>query len=199
MVNKVKSESSLLKALNDNSFFKRNLVAKDRKILIYDEIDENSIVEAIYYLHRLRSIDLKRGEKRPIEILINSCGGNVQDGLTLISLIESMKDEGWEITTTNMGYAYSMGFILSICGTHRYAYRYSSYLFHDASFAVAGMFEDITDEVNKVNRLRGIIKEIICKYTKLTAEDIEAVCTKRADKTFSAEKAVELGIADKIV
>ena len=184
---------------SDNSMLRRNLAAKERKIIIYDSINEDSIMEAIYYLHRFRSIDLKRGEKRPIEILINSCGGSVSDGLTLISLIESMKDEGWEINTTNMGYAYSMGFYIGICGTHRYTYRYATYLCHDVSYGCEGNFMEMAEKLRETERLRKILRQITLRYTKLSEEDLDNIFEHKTDKTYSPEDAIALEIADKIV
>lgn len=194
-----KLECFTMSSGSDNSMLRRNLAAKERKIIIYDSINEDSIMEAIYYLHRFRSIDLKRGEKRPIEILINSCGGSVSDGLTLISLIESMKDEGWEINTTNMGYAYSMGFYIGICGTHRYTYRYATYLCHDVSYGCEGNFMEMAEKLRETERLRKILRQITLRYTKLSEEDLDNIFEHKTDKTYSPEDAVALKIADKIV
>lgn len=185
--------------ITDSFSFRRNLAIKERKIMIYDGVDENSILEAIYYLYRFRSIDMKFGKKRPIDILINSCGGNVMDGFTLISLIESMKDEGWTINTTNIGYAFSMGFYIGICGSNRYCYRYSTYLCHDISFGCEGNYNEILEKVKESDRLRGILKNITMKYTKLTDEDLNKIFEYKLDKTYSADDAIKLGIADSII
>lgn len=183
----------------DSFSFRRNLAVKERKIMIYNDVDENSMMEALYYLYRFRSIDLKRGTKKPIDILINSCGGKVSDGLSLISLIESMKDEGWTINTINTGYALSMGFLISICGTNRYCYRYSTYMLHDVSMALEGKFMSVQEEMHEINRTRNTIKEIVLKYTNLTENDVEEIWKLKQDKNYSAKEAVELKISDAIV
>lgn len=183
----------------DSFSFRRNLAVKERKIMIYNDVDENSMMEALYYLYRFRSIDLKRGTKKPIDILINSCGGKVSDGLSLISLIESMKDEGWTINTINTGYALSMGFLISICGTNRYCYRYSTYMLHDVSMALEGNFMSVQEEMHEINRTRNTIKEIVLKYTNLTENDVEEIWKLKQDKNYSAKEAVELKISDAIV
>lgn len=183
----------------DSFSFRRNLAVKERKIMIYNDVDENSMMEALYYLYRFRSIDLKRGTKKPIDILINSCGGKVSDGLSLISLIESMKDEGWTINTINTGYALSMGFLISICGTNRYCYRYSTYMLHDVSMSLEGKFMSVQEEMHEINRTRNTIKEIVLKYTNLTEEDVEEIWKLKQDKYYSAKEAVELKISDAIV
>lgn len=183
----------------DSFSFRRNLAVKERKIMIYNDVDESSMMEAAYYLYRFRTIDLKRGVKKPIDILINSCGGKVSDGLSLISLIESMKEEGWTINTINTGYALSMGFLIGICGTNRYCYRYSTYMLHDVSMSLEGKFTSVQEELYEINRTRNMIKEIVLKYTNLTEEDVEEIWKLKQDKNYSAKEAVELGISDAVI
>lgn len=185
--------------IKDMAGLRHNLAIKERKILIYDDVDENSILECMYYLYRFRSIDESVGTKRPIDILINTSGGSVMDGLSLISLIESMKDEGWVINTYNIGYCFSMGFLISIVGTNRYTYRYSTYLYHDVSTQMEGKAASIDERMEEVHRLREIGTDIVTKYTNLTKEDIENIYNKKLDKVYTPQQAIALHIADKIV
>lgn len=185
--------------IKDMAGLKHNLATKERKILIYDDVDENSILECMYYLYRFKSIDEQIGEKKPIDIMINTSGGSVMDGLSLISLIESMKDQGWIINTYNIGYCFSMGFLISIVGTNRYAYRYSTYLYHDVSTQMEGKAASIDERMAEVHRLREIGTNIVTKYTSLTRKDIEKIYTNKLDKVYSPEEAVNLHIADKII
>lgn len=178
---------------------KYNLASKERTILLCDEVTQDSILEAMYYLYRFKSLDLKRGKKRPIKILIDTPGGSVYDGLMLISLIESMREDGWTIDTINIGTAYSMGFIISLVGTHRYAYRYSSYLLHDISLEISGSARSIEEKMEETNRLSSIMREIIKKYTDISEEEIEDIFAHKKDKIYSCDEAVKLKICDKII
>ncbi len=185
--------------IKDMAGLKHNLATKERKILIYDDVDENSILECMYYLYRFKSVDEQIGVKKPIDIMINTSGGSVMDGLSLISLIESMKDQGWTINTYNIGYCFSMGFLISIVGTNRYAYRYSTYLYHDVSTQMEGKAASIDERMAEVHRLREIGTNIVTKYTSLTRKDIEKIYANKLDKVYSPEEAVNLHIADKII
>lgn len=185
--------------IKDMAGLKHNLAAKERKILIYDDIDENSILECMYYLYRFKSIDEKTGMKKPIDILINTSGGSVRDGLSLISLIESMKDQGWVINTYNIGYCFSMGFLISIVGTNRYTYRYSTYLYHDISTQIEGKAASLDERMSEIHRLRDIGNKIVTTYTSLSKKDIEKIYLNKLDKIYSPEDAVKLKIADKII
>jgi len=179
---------------------KFSLAVNQRKILLYDEVSEDSVTEVIYYLNKIRDIDNKLNkEKEPIEIQINTNGGFVADGLALVSLIESMKSEGYKIITTNIGKAYSMGFILAICGSERRAYRYSHYMYHDISYGAYGKHNDVVDAIECSEYFRGVIKEIILKYTAMTPEQIDEYNSTRKDRFFTPNEVLELKGVDTIV
>lgn len=192
----------------DNEFYPKyldrermlsQLAFQNRKVMIYDEVTDDSMFRAQFELMRIRENDIKLGTKKPIEIYINSYGGSVYDGLSLISLIESMKDEGYEITTINMGYAISMGFIISLVGTYRKAYRYANYMFHDISTYSHGKLETIKQDVVQTENLRNMTTSIILKYTSLTEDYINHVFETKTDKYFNADEALELNICDEVI
>ena len=178
---------------------KATMALNQRKIFLYDDVDENSIFECIYYLNRLENMDNKIGSKEPIYIMINSNGGNVYDCLSLISLIEKMKNEGYKIVTVNMGRAFSCGFLLSIVGSERVSYAYSDYMFHDISSIEYGKLNTMIEGIKEMKRLRDKLSGIVMKYTNITKDLLDLWYKNKTDKYFSAEEALEYGIADKIV
>lgn len=178
---------------------KATMALSQRKIFLYDGIDEDSIFECIYYLYRIIDIDKRLEEKQPIYIMINSNGGNVYDCLTLISLIEKMKEDGYKIITVNMGRAFSAGFIISIVGSDRLAYRYSDYMVHDISTLSYGKLQSIKEDMEETERLRHKLYSIIIKYTNITQEELEEWHTKKIDKFFNSEEALKLNIVNKIL
>lgn len=175
------------------------LAFQNRKLMVYDDVDDASMFRCIYTLMRIREADKKLGTKEPIEILINSCGGTVYDGLSLISLIENMKDDGYTIITTNMGYAFSMGFLISIVGSVRKSFRYATYLHHDMSSMNYGKLAFMEEEINDMRILRKRIDDIVLKYTKLTQADLDEINNKKLDKRFTAEEALALKICDEVL
>ena len=175
------------------------LAFQNRKLMIYDDVDDASMFRCIYTLMRIRDADKKLGKKEPIEILINSCGGTVYDGLSLISLIENMKDDGYTIITTNMGYAFSMGFMISIVGSVRRSFRYATYLHHDMASMNYGKLAYMEEEVNDMKVLRKRMDDIVLKYTKLTQADLDEINNKKLDKRYTAEEALALKICDEVL
>ena len=175
------------------------MAMKQRKIFFYDTVNESSVMETMYYLNRLMEVDETLGQKKPIEILINSNGGCCEDGLTLISLIESMIENGYHIITTNIGRAYSMGFMLAISGTERRAYKHARYMVHDVSTGTCGKAQQMREDLAETEVIREEIYDLICSHTSIPREDLISWQERKIDKYFSAKEAVDLGIADKIV
>lgn len=178
---------------------KTALAINQRKIFLYDEVNENSVFECIYYLNKLTDMDNRIGVKLPIDIMINTNGGYVYDGLTLISLIEQLIEDGYNIKTTNIGRAFSMGSIIAICGSERNAYRYSRYMIHDISSGTMGTLTQIHETVEELEHLRTTINDIILRKTKITSNMLEDWQNRKFDKFFNAQEALKYGLTDKII
>lgn len=87
----------------------------NRRLFINSEIDENIIDGAVYHILRYNRLDkdIPVNERKPIIIYINSPGGNVTDGYSLIDVMLTSKTP---VYTVNLGIAYSMGFLIYIAG-----------------------------------------------------------------------------------
>lgn len=187
--------------LTGNNSLKKNLAIYQRKILINQEITNESVTEAIYYLYTLMDLDREEGAKepKPIEILLNTPGGSVWDGLVLVSLIEQMKDMGYTINTTAIGNALSMGFIIFIVGSNRCCYRHSQLMLHDVWDMIAGKTKDVEEQVRELKRAQGQLFDIIKKYTNISDEKLDNWTNHKQDVYFYPDEAVEFGIADKVL
>lgn len=169
---------------------------QSRKIYFCDEINEESTFKFVNFIDRFLSMDEKIGCKEPIEIHINSVGGMVYYGLTIISTIERMKSLGYKIITYNIGLCASMAFPISLCGSERRTYEYSRYMYHDISCGFFGKLKQTEDDIIETRNLREEIDNIVIKYSKIKIEDIEDWRDRKLDKFFSSKLALELGIAD---
>ena len=113
--------------LQTNDYFERN-------ILITQEIDEQ-LANRVNHLIRLYNKadmmdDVKEEDRQPIHIYINTCGGDLDAGFSIISTILNSRTP---VYTYNIGKAWSCGFFILISGDVRYGVPYSSYLFHEGS------------------------------------------------------------------
>ena len=162
--------------LSGNNSIKKNLAIYQRKILINQEITNESVTEAIYYLYTLMDLDREEGVEKnpkPIDILLNTPGGSVWDGLILVSLIEQMKDMGYTINTTAIGTAASMGFIIFITGSNRYSYRHAQFMLHDISTMMGGKVKDLEESMEDLRKCQKQVFDIIKKYTHVPDEKLK--------------------------
>lgn len=172
---------------------------KRRKIYLSDEVNRESIFEVLYFLDRIQQIDEKLGTKEPIEIVCESYGGTIYHGLSLISRILELRDLGYHIISTVPSVGMSMGFMIPIVASERRIYRYATLMCHQPSSATWGKLQDQQEDVEETLRLWNILKEIICKYTKITDEQLEDIKTRKYDWYITPHQALELGCVDKII
>lgn len=177
----------------------KNLALKDRMIIIDEHIYDGSVEKAEYFLRILKKIDSLEGDNRPIRIVVKSFGGSVYDGLSLMGLIEEMKDQGYEITTEIFGYAMSMGGLISVIGSKRKMSRYATFMIHQPSSWMRGNLKDIEDETKELNRLWKLSKKIFMENSNITEKWMDDIYEYKKDMFLSAEECLELGLIDEIV
>lgn len=172
---------------------------KQRRIFLSNEIDRDSLFEVSYFLYKLQDIDKRTGKKEPIEIVICSYGGYIYDGSLLVSQIEQMKDDGYEIVTTTSGYGMSMAFIIGLVGSKRQAYRYCRFMCHQPSSGNYGTLQQQENDLEETKFLWNQMKDIIIKNSKITDEQLEECKKLNKDWYLSPTQALELGIIDVIL
>lgn len=174
-------------------------VNKYRTILLYEEVTRSSICKCLYWLDKIVSLDAKTGVKKPITIRIDSYGGHVYHGLSLISRIESLVEDGYEIVGICTGVAMSMGSaILNAC-SKRLMYKYGTIMIHQVNSGVYGKYQDMKEELEETKRLNTLLMEMYMKRTKLKEEDITNIIEKKKDLYLNAETSLKYGIVDGII
>jgi ATP-dependent Clp protease protease subunit len=172
---------------------------KYRKVYLSDEVDRESIFEVLYFLDRIQEIDKKSKSKEPIEIILDSYGGYIYHGLSLISKILELRDLGYYIISTVTGVGMSMGFMIPIVASERRIYRYGTLMCHQPNSGTWGTLQEQQEDIQETIRLWNILKEIICKYTKITDAQLEDIKTRKFDWFMTPQQALELGCVDKII
>ena len=157
------------------------------------------MTKVIYFLEKLKRRDIVRGVKEPITIVVNSPGGLCYQGFMLISHIENMVKEGWEIITLTGGMSASMSFLIGLVGSKRKAYKYSSFLCHQPSCGVWGEAIKIKRESKELDRLWDLSKKVIKKHSKMSTNLLNKIYNQSEDYIISSDKALELGIIDEII
>lgn len=163
----------------------------DRIIYMGEEFTPEScnlIVTQLLYLNNLSN--------DPIDIYINSSGGSVIDGLSIIDTINLIKSP---VNTICTGLAASMGAVLLSCGTkgNRAVLPHSRVMIHQVSSGMWGTFSDLEIELKQTERCKQDIYKILAENLNKPYEEIEKLCDR--NNWFIGQEAVDLGIVDKVL
>lgn len=164
----------------------------DRIIMVTGEITDElaeSVVAQLLYLE-------SESKEKLIKMFINSPGGSVLAGLSIISCMLSLK---CEISTYVSGLAASMGIVIAASGTKgkRYVYPMSRILVHQCSGGAQGNVQDVAINYKEMEKLNDILMEHLGKCCGKKVEQLKKDCER--DAWFSAEEAIEYGLLDKLV
>ena len=134
---------------------------------------------------------------RDISLYINSPGGSVVDGL---SVIDTMNFINSDVSTICMGMAASMGSVLlsNVTKGKRLVLPHSRIMIHQVSSAMKGTVSDMEIEFAETQRCKRDIYNILAKNTGHTFDEIEKLCD-RNNWFIGSEAVDELHIADKLI
>ncbi len=167
---------------------------KDRVILIEGEVHDqmaNLIVAQLLFLES--EIDTK-----DISVYINSPGGSVTAGMAIYDTMQFIKPE---VSTIVMGQACSMGSLLAQAGAKgkRYILPNARHMIHQPSGGARGQATDMLIQVNEILEMKKVLTQIYVDHNSAgkTFEELDADMER--DNFMSAAKAVEYGLADKVM
>lgn len=167
----------------------------DNVILIQDEIQAGLTFDVVSKVRLLKKIN---GELDTINVLLNSPGGDVIETLALIDYIKSQKDQGIKFNIIVRGAAMSAAALLLTCGTGiRAASKHSKIMVHQLSTVVVGKLSDVKSNAKFSEELENDCNQLMADNTNKDKEYWEGISS--SDYFMSAEKALDLGIIDKII
>jgi ATP-dependent Clp protease protease subunit len=136
-------------------------------------------------------------DNRDINLYINSPGGSVVDGLSVIDTMNFIKSD---VSTTCMGMAASMGSVLLSNGTKgkRFVLPHSRVMIHSVASGFQGHTADVRIEMEQTERCQKDVYQFLADNTGHTFEEMEKLCDR--DNWFIGDEAVNnLHIADKVI
>jgi len=132
-----------------------------------------------------------------IEIIFNSPGGSIIDGMELFDFIVDLGNRGHKVVTGCTGMAASMAGILVQAGTVRWMSRESWYMIHQAAFGAMGKTFEIEDTVEWIKRIQRRILEIFAGRSNLSVAQLKRKW-ERKDWWIDSNEALKLGLVDEI-
>ena len=173
-----------------------NIVCNEevRVIYINDPITPELARDVVLELLRLEALSADRD----ITMLINSPGGSVQDGLTII---DTMRVLSPDVETINMGTCSSMAALILMSGTKgkRRALPHSRVVLHQPYSGPSETMQ--ASDVSIMAQELARTKNMLCHYVAdCTGQPLEAVA-RDCDRDYhlDAEAAVKYGVVDEIV
>ena len=135
-------------------------------------------------------------DKSDITMHIDSPGGSVKSGLSMVDVMEYIS---CDIRTVNTGMAASMGSVLLGAGTKgkRSSLRFSQTMLHQSSGGAVGNIQDARINMIEWEKVNNTLFELLGSYCGKPAKQVMEDATR--DLWLSAEAALEYGIIDEIV
>lgn len=164
-----------------------------RRIFLNGEINSetaNAVVAQLLYL--------QDESEEPISIYINSQGGEINAGLYIYDVLQSMTIPVYMYCT---GMAASMAALLLAGGQsgRRFILPHSKTMIHEPLLTggVGGSATSIRNISDSILETRKIVNGILAKHTGKTLKEVNKATS--YDNYMNAEKSVEFGICDRVV
>lgn len=180
---------------------------KERTIFLVSEIDQESIADVTE-----RIIDINKDDNhlvdayniydlnyvpQPIEIYIDTYGGNVYQCLGLLSIMETSRTP---IHTFVTGCAMSAGFFIAITGHKRFGYAKSTWMYHQIwGDIVRASVKQIDEEYIEFKRLQTLLEEHVGQYTKIPKSKLADIFEKKYDYYVDSTQALKWKIIDEVI
>ena len=183
----VKSSSGISQVSADSKLLSQ------RKVFIEGEISSESACEFIKKILILNEEDTDK----PIDVLINSPGGEINSGMAIYDVIQASKAP---IRMFCIGRAYSMGAVLFSSGNHgRYMLPHSELMLHEPLLGnrVSGNSSSIQSISESLLETKRRMNQILARHTGKSEEEVEKATS--YDHYYSPEESREFGLCDEIV
>jgi ATP-dependent Clp protease protease subunit len=168
-----------------------SMLMRDRIIWVAGEVNDNMSTVVQAQLMYLDSVD-----NRDITMHIDSPGGSVKSGLSMVDVMEYISAD---IRTVNTGMAASMGSVLLGAGAKgkRSSLRFSKVMLHQSSGGFRGNIQDAKIDMQEWEECNKILFDLLGGYCGKKPEQVMKDATR--DLWLGADAAVKYGIIDEVV
>ena len=164
---------------------------RDRILWVAGTVDDrmSTIVQA-------QLMFLDSSDKSDITMHIDSGGGSVKSGLSMVDVMEYIS---CDIRTINTGMAASMGSVLLGAGTKgkRSSLKFSKTMLHQSSGGAGGNIQDARINMIEWEKTNKILFDLLGSYCGKSSEQVMLDATR--DLWLDAQEALDYGIIDEIV
>lgn len=167
-----------------------------RDVYLIGDIDKDTARAAIERIREFAS-----EASAPINLYLNTAGGNVTDGLALHDAILDVVSRGVDVSVLVQGMAYSMGSVVLQAASpgRRVCFPHSWIMIHEPA-KWAG-WQSTTAAAQHLDRLKQMQSQIYRILSERSGKPLRQIIrdTKRTDFYLDATKALEYGLVDHVL
>jgi ATP-dependent Clp protease protease subunit len=196
----------------------KNESSEVRTINLYGDITEKvgaEVVSSLLYLQSTAMVEVMPEDPedpedpentpvtlaRSIEIYVSTHGGTASDMFSIIDVMESIKKNTCDIETLGIGKVMSAGVPILAAGTpgKRKIGKNCRVMLHSVMAGTGGTIFSMENELEEIKWIQDSYIKCLAGYTKMTPARIRKILKTQKDFYFSAQEAIKMGIADKII
>jgi len=188
-----------MELLDNNDFFDKTFeeFLNDRVIILNNDITQDVVEQVVLQIMKFnkQDKDLPVEKRKIIKLVVNSCGGEVANGYSIIDIVKASKTP---IHAILLGYAYSMASLIYISAHKKYALKNSTIMLHDGNVGASSSGSKFKDIAKFFDKMDERIKQFVLDNTKMTSEYYDSKYEKEF-YFYADEEGKELGIVDFII
>jgi len=180
---------------DSDRFFDYDIHVPSRTLFVGGEVEEPMAELLLKGMHLLVAAD----SEKPIKIIMNSPGGDEYHGLAIYDAIATCPAH---VTVSAFGHCMSMGSWIMQAADERILSPRCTMMIHYGSWAVDDSVRGVRACVKEMERINLLMEESYLRRMKMTdpAFPLRKLRRMLDDDTYlTAEAAVELGLADKVL
>jgi len=135
----------------------------------------------------------------PFEFVISTLGGSAQEMFGLHDLMRAIREK-CEIHTVGLGKVFSAGTLLLASGSkgQRKIGKNCRVMIHSVISGNHGSIHNLENEMDEIRWVQDRYIEAMVSETNMSKSHLKKILNRKVNAYFTAEEAVELGIADTI-
>jgi ATP-dependent Clp protease protease subunit len=191
---------------------------ENRSFGLYEDLSEEagaSMIYSLLHLHKTGKQSVLKEEAmdkeeptdedyeetyKPIKFIISTHGGSAHEMFSIYDVMDLVKED-CDIETIGLGKVMSAGVLLLAAGTKgkRKIGKNCRVMIHPVAGGAVGDLQDIENDTKEIKVLQKQYIECLARETNLSEKKLRSLIKKKVNCYFSAEEAIEMGIADQIL
>jgi ATP-dependent protease ClpP protease subunit len=164
---------------------------KTEIIYLFDQVDIQSVYNLTAFAQKF-----ERQEGVNFELVLNTPGGSVHDGLAAMDVLDAVRAKGHKLTIRVLGQAASMGGFLLQSADERLIGENARVLIHRMSTIFGGSGSQMEEQKEQMERLQAQALPKLVSRSTIGVDEVQKR-SENKDWWLTGKEAVELGFADK--